>query len=341
MKTSDFYYDLPQELIAQTPLDKRDTSRLMTLDRVTGAVEHHHFYELPDFLNPGDCLILNNSRVLPARLLGQRLPGGGACEILLLIDRGDKVWECLVRPGKKLRPGARVSFGNGELTAEIVGEVEGGNRLVRFDYEGIFLEVLERLGKMPLPPYIKEELQDQERYQTVYSKVLGSAAAPTAGLHFTPELLEKIASKGIGIGYVTLHVGLGTFRPVKEEEITDHEMHSEFCTIPQETADLINRTKAGGGRCICVGTTSCRTLESWAAEDGHMEAKAGWTNIYIYPGYHFKVMDGLVTNFHLPESTLIMLVSAFAGREHVLAAYAEAGKERYRFFSFGDAMFLR
>ena len=341
MKPSDFYYDLPQELIAQTPLDKRDTSRLMTLDRVTGAVEHHHFYELPDFLNPGDCLILNNSRVLPARLLGQRLPGGGACEILLLIDRGDKVWECLVRPGKKLRPGARVSFGNGELTAEIVGEVEGGNRLVRFDYEGIFLEVLERLGKMPLPPYIKEELQDQERYQTVYSKVLGSAAAPTAGLHFTPELLEKIASKGIGIGYVTLHVGLGTFRPVKEEEITDHEMHSEFCTIPQETADLINRTKAGGGRCICVGTTSCRTLESWAAEDGHMEAKAGWTNIYIYPGYRFKVMDGLVTNFHLPESTLIMLVSAFAGREQVLAAYAEAVKERYRFFSFGDAMFLR
>ena len=340
MKTSDFYYDLPQELIAQTPLDKRDTSRLMTLDRVTGAVEHHHFYELPDFLNPGDCLILNNSRVLPARLLGQRLPGGGACEILLLIDRGDKVWECLVRPGKKLRPGARVSFGNGELTAEIVGEVEGGNRLVRFDYEGIFLEVLERLGKMPLPPYIKEELQDQERYQTVYSKVLGSAAAPTAGLHFTPELLEKIASKGIGIGYVTLHVGLGTFRPVKEEEITDHEMHSEFCTIPQETADLINRTKAGGGRCICVGTTSCRTLESWAKEDGTIAASAGWTNIYIYPGYKFKVMDGLVTNFHLPESTLIMLVSAFAGREHVLAAYQEAVKEKYRFFSFGDAMFL-
>ena len=340
MKTSDFYYDLPQELIAQTPLDKRDTSRLMTLDRVTGAVEHHHFYELPDFLNPGDCLILNNSRVLPARLLGQRLPGGGACEILLLIDRGDKVWECLVRPGKKLRPGARVSFGNGELTAEIVGEVEGGNRLVRFDYEGIFLEVLERLGKMPLPPYIKEELQDQERYQTVYSKVLGSAAAPTAGLHFTPELLEKIASKGIGIGYVTLHVGLGTFRPVKEDTIEGHEMHSEFCTIPQETADLINRTRANGGRCICVGTTSCRTLESWAGEDGHMEARAGWTNIFIYPGYRFKVMDALVTNFHLPESTLIMLVSAFAGREHTLAAYEEAVRERYRFFSFGDAMFL-
>ena len=340
MKTSDFYYDLPQELIAQTPLDKRDSSRLMTLDRVTGETAHHHFYELPEFLNPGDCLILNDSRVLPARLLGQRLPGGGACEVLLLIDRGEKTWECLVRPGRKMRTGAKLSFGNGELTAEVVGEVEGGNRLVRFDYEGIFLEVLEHLGKMPLPPYIKEELQDQERYQTVYSKVLGSAAAPTAGLHFTPELLEKIAAKGVGIGYVTLHVGLGTFRPVKEEEITDHEMHSEYCVISQETADLINRTKANGGRCICVGTTSCRTLESWAAEDGHMEPKAGWTNIYIYPGYKFKVMDGLVTNFHLPESTLIMLVSAFAGREHVLAAYREAVEEKYRFFSFGDAMFI-
>ena len=340
MKTSDFYYDLPQELIAQTPLDKRDSSRLMTLDRMTGETAHHHFYELPEFLNPGDCLILNDSRVLPARLLGQRLPGGGACEVLLLIDRGEKTWECLVRPGRKMRTGAKLRFGNGELTAEVVGEVEGGNRLVRFDYEGIFLEVLEHLGKMPLPPYIKEELQDQERYQTVYSKVLGSAAAPTAGLHFTPELLEKIAAKGVGIGYVTLHVGLGTFRPVKEEEITDHEMHSEYCVISQETADLINRTKANGGRCICVGTTSCRTLESWAAEDGHMEPKAGWTNIYIYPGYKFKVMDGLVTNFHLPESTLIMLVSAFAGREHVLAAYREAVEEKYRFFSFGDAMFI-
>ena len=340
MKTSDFYYDLPQELIAQTPLDKRDSSRLMTLDRMTGETAHHHFYELPEFLNPGDCLILNDSRVLPARLLGQRLPGGGACEVLLLIDRGEKTWECLVRRGRKMRTGAKLSFGNGELTAEVVGEVEGGNRLVRFDYEGIFLEVLEHLGKMPLPPYIKEELQDQERYQTVYSKVLGSAAAPTAGLHFTPELLEKIAAKGVGIGYVTLHVGLGTFRPVKEEEITDHEMHSEYCVISQETADLINRTKANGGRCICVGTTSCRTLESWAAEDGHMEPKAGWTNIYIYPGYKFKVMDGLVTNFHLPESTLIMLVSAFAGREHVLAAYRKAVEEKYRFFSFGDAMFI-
>ena len=340
MKTSDFYYELPQELIAQTPIQKRDASRLMTLDRATGAVEHHHFYELPDFLRPGDCLILNDSRVLPARLLGSRLPGGGACEVLLLIDRGEKTWECLVRPGRKMRTGAKLSFGNGALTAEVVGEVEGGNRLVRFDYEGIFLEVLEKLGKMPLPPYIKEELQDRERYQTVYSRVVGSAAAPTAGLHFTPELLETIAAWEIGIGYVTLHVGLGTFRPVKEEDITDHEMHSEYCVIPQETADLINRTKAAGGRCICVCTTSCRTLESWAREDGFMEAKAGWTNIYIYPGYRFKVMDGLVTNFHLPESTLIMLVSAFAGREHVLAAYEEAVRERYRFFSFGDAMFL-
>ncbi len=340
MKTSDFYYDLPQELIAQTPLDKRDTSRLMTLDRITGAVGHHHFYELPDFLRPGDCLILNDSRVLPARLLGQRLPGGGACEVLLLIDRGEKTWECLVRPGRKMRAGARLSFGNGELTAQVTEELPGGNRLVKFDYEGIFLEVLERLGKMPLPPYIKEELQDRERYQTVYSKVVGSAAAPTAGLHFTPELLRKISAMGVGIGYVTLHVGLGTFRPVKEDDITDHEMHSEFCTVPQETADLINCTKAAGGRVICVGTTSCRTLESWANEDGTMEAKAGWTSIYIYPGYKFKVMDALVTNFHLPESTLIMLVSAFAGREHVLAAYEEAVKERYRFFSFGDAMFL-
>ena len=340
MKTSDFNYELPKELIAQTPLEKRDTSRLMTLDRKTGAWEHHHFYELPDFLEPGDCLILNDSRVLPARLLGQRLPGGGACEVLLLIDRGEKTWECLVRPGRHMREGTKLSFGNGELTAEVTEVLPDGNRLVRFDYAGIFLEVLERLGKMPLPPYIKEELQDQERYQTVYSKVPGSAAAPTAGLHFTPELLETIRQKGVNIGYVTLHVGLGTFRPVKEEEITEHEMHSEFCILPPETARLINETKAGGHRCICVGTTSCRTLESWAAEDGRMEPKAGWTSIYIYPGYRFKVMDGLVTNFHLPESTLIMLVSAFAGREHVLAAYEEAVREKYRFFSFGDAMFL-
>ena len=340
MKTSDFYYDLPPELIAQTPLEKRDESRLLCLDKATGEWSHHHFYELPDFLRAGDCLILNNSRVLPARLLGRRLPGGGACEVLLLQDKGDKVWECLVRPGKHLREGARVSFGDGELTAEIAEVLPDGNRLVRFDYEGIFLEILEHLGKMPLPPYIKEELQDQERYQTVYSKVNGSAAAPTAGLHFTPELLERIAAKGVGVGYVTLHVGLGTFRPVKEDEIEQHDMHSEYCTIPQETADLINRTKANGGRVICVGTTSCRTIESWAGEDGTMTATGGWTNIYIYPGYRFKVMDALVTNFHLPESTLIMLVSALAGREHVLAAYEEAVRERYRFFSFGDAMFI-
>ncbi len=340
MKTSDFYYDLPPELIAQTPLEKRDESRLLCLNKATGEWSHHHFYELPDFLRAGDCLILNNSRVLPARLLGRRLPGGGACEVLLLQDKGDKVWECLVRPGKHLREGARVSFGDGELTAEIAEVLPDGNRLVRFDYEGIFLEVLERLGKMPLPPYIKEELQDQERYQTVYSKVNGSAAAPTAGLHFTPELLERIAAKGVGVGYVTLHVGLGTFRPVKEDEIEQHDMHSEYCTIPQETADLINRTKANGGRVICVGTTSCRTIESWAGENGTMTATGGWTNIYIYPGYRFKVMDALVTNFHLPESTLIMLVSALAGREHVLAAYEEAVRERYRFFSFGDAMFI-
>ncbi len=340
MKTSDFNYDLPEELIAQTPLERRDVSRLMTLRRSDGALEHHHFYELSDFLKPGDCLILNDSRVLPARLLGQRLPGGGACEVLLLIDRGNKTWECLVRPGRKMKPGTRLSFGGGELTAEVTEELPGGNRLVRFDYEGIFLEVLERLGKMPLPPYIKEELQDRERYQTVYSKVVGSAAAPTAGLHFTPELLEKIAAMGVGIGYVTLHVGLGTFRPVKEDDIESHPMHSEYCVISQETADLINRTRAAGGRCICVGTTSCRTLESFAREDGHMEPAAGWTDIFIYPGYKFKVMDGLVTNFHLPESTLIMLVSAFAGREHILNAYNEAVRERYRFFSFGDAMFL-
>ena len=340
MKTSDFYYDLPHELIAQTPIEKRDTSRLMTLDRATGAVGHHHFYDLPDFLRPGDCLILNNSRVLPARLVGQRLPGGGICEVLLLNDRGENIWECLVRPGRKLRKGTKLSFGNGELTAEIVEQLEEGGRLIRFDYEGIFLETLERLGKMPLPPYIKEELQDQERYQTVYSKVLGSAAAPTAGLHFTPELLEKIAGMGVNIGYVTLHVGLGTFRPVKEDNIEEHPMHSEYCVVPPETAELINRTRASGGRCVCVGTTSCRTLESFAAEDGHMEPSAGWTDIFIYPGYKFKVMDALVTNFHLPESTLVMLVSAFAGREHILNAYAEAVKERYRFFSFGDAMFI-
>lgn len=341
MKTHDFYFDLPQELIAQTPLDRRDGSRLLVLDKETGERQHRHFFDLPEYLRPGDCLILNDSRVLPARLLGQRLPGGGACEVLLLIDKGDKTWECIVRPGKHLRTGAKVSFGDGELTATVTEVLPDGNRLVKFEYEGIFLEVLDRLGKMPLPPYIKEELQDRERYQTVYSKVIGSAAAPTAGLHFTSELLEEIQSRGIKIGYVTLHVGLGTFRPVKEEDITDHDMHSEYCTVPKETAELINETKRNGGRVICVGTTSCRTIESWAAEDGTMQESAGWTNIYIYPGYKFKVLDALITNFHLPESTLIMLVSALAGREHVLDAYAEAVKEKYRFFSFGDAMFIQ
>ncbi len=340
MKTSDFYYDLPPELIAQTPLDRRDGSRLLTLNKETGETAHLHFYDLPRLLRPGDCLVLNDSRVLPARLLGHRDPTGGAVEVLLLIDRGEKVWECLVRPGKKIKPGTRLSFGDGLLTAEVVGEVEGGNRLIRFDYEGIFLEVLERLGKMPLPPYIKEELADPERYQTVYSREVGSAAAPTAGLHFTKELLEQVESMGVDLAYVTLHVGLGTFRPVKEEEITDHEMHAEFCMISAESAEKINRTKERGGRVICVGTTSCRTIESWAGEDGKLQESAGWTSIYIYPGYRFKVLDGLVTNFHLPESTLVMLVSALAGRDQVLSAYRQAVEEKYRFFSFGDAMFI-
>ncbi len=340
IKTSDFYYDLPPELIAQTPIQQRDASRLLTLNKTTGETEHHHFYELPKFLRPGDCLVLNNSRVLPARLIGKREPGGGACEVMLLIDRGNKVWECLVRPGKKLRPGTRLSFGDGKLTAEVTEVLEGGNRLVRFEYEGIFLEILEQLGKMPLPPYIKAELQDAERYQTVYSKEVGSAAAPTAGLHFTKELLEEIQAMGVRVCYVTLHVGLGTFRPVKVEDVNNHEMHSEYCMISDETAEVINQTKREGGRVICVGTTSCRTIESWAAEDGTLKETAGWTNIFIYPGYRFKVLDCLVTNFHLPESTLIMLISALAGRDNVLAAYEEAVKERYRFFSFGDAMFI-
>ena len=339
MKTSDFYFDLPPELIAQTPLERRDASRLLALDKATGATRHLHFYDLPSLLHPGDCLVLNDSRVLPARLIGKRT-GGGACEVLLLIDRGDKVWECLVRPGKKLRPGAKVTFGDGELSAQVVGEEAGGNRLVRFDYDGIFLETLERRGKMPLPPYIKAELEDSERYQTVYSKVVGSAAAPTAGLHFTPELLGQVQTMGVRVCYVTLHVGLGTFRPVKAENLDEHEMHSEYCVIPQETADMVNETKRRGGRVIGVGTPPCRTIESWSDEDGTLKASAGWTNIFIYPGYRFKVLDGLITNFHLPESTLVMLVSALAGREYVLAAYGEAVRERYRFFSFGDAMYI-
>ena len=340
MKTHDFYYDLPPELIAQTPLERRDSSRLMTLDRQTGELSHRHFYDIVDMLRPGDCLVMNDSRVLPARLLGHRVPTGGAVEVLLLTDKGGGVWECLTKPGRKTHTGTRLSFGDGDLTATVVGETDGGNKLVQFHYEGIFLEVLERLGKMPLPPYIKEELQDPERYQTVYSRVTGSAAAPTAGLHFTPELLEKIAAKGVKLAYVTLHVGLGTFRPVKAEEVTEHHMHAEFCMLSQQTADLINETKRAGGRVVCVGTTSCRTLESLARDDGTFTESSAWSDIFIYPGYQFKAMDALITNFHLPESTLVMLVSAFAGREHVLHAYETAVLERYRFFSFGDAMFI-
>ena len=339
LKTADFDFQLPEELIAQTPLERRDASRLLTLDKTTGAVAHHHFFDLPKFLRSGDCLVLNDSRVLPARLIGHR-PTGGACEVLLLVDKGDSLWECLVRPGRKLKPGAQVIFGDGQLTATIEAELEDGKRAVRFHYQGIFLEILEQLGKMPLPPYIKVELNDQERYQTVYSRVTGSAAAPTAGLHFTPELLDQVRENGVKVCYVTLHVGLGTFRPVKAENIADHEMHSEFCMISQETADIINDTKRSGGRVICVGTTSCRTIESFAAEDGTLKERSGWTNIFIYPGYKFKVLDALITNFHLPQSTLIMLVSALAGREHVLAAYEEAVREKYRFFSFGDAMMI-
>mgnify|MGYP002618913161 FL=1 len=339
MKTKDFWYDLPEELIAQTPLEKRDGSRLMVLDRTTGAVTHKHFYDLIDYLRPGDCLVMNDSRVLPARLMGHR-PTGGAVEVLLLKDLGGKRWECLCRPGKKMQVGQTVSFGDGSLTATVAEVREDGNRVVEFRYEGIFLEILERLGKMPLPPYIKEELQDQERYQTVYSRESGSAAAPTAGLHFTKELLQRIREKGVNEAFVTLHVGLGTFRPVKAEEVTEHHMHSEFCMMSQETADLLNETKKNGGRIICVGTTSCRTLESLVNEDGTFSEKNAWTEIFIYPGYQFKAMDGLVTNFHLPESTLVMLVSAFAGREHILNAYNIAVRERYRFFSFGDAMLI-
>lgn len=337
MKTSDFFYHLPEELIAQTPLEQRDSSRLLKLDRASGKVEHYHFYDIIDYLQPGDCLVMNDSRVLPARLLGHR-PTGGAVEVLLLRDLGNKRWECLCKPGRKMQVGNEVIFGNGELTAVVSEVKEDGNRIVEFRYEGIFLEVLERLGKMPLPPYIKEELSNQERYQTVYSREVGSAAAPTAGLHWTPELLEKVRAKGIKTAFVTLHVGLGTFRPVKADNIHDHHMHAELCMISAETAAVLNETKAAGGRVICVGTTSCRTLESLVNDDGTFEAKSKWTEIFIYPGYTFKAMDGLITNFHLPESTLVMLVSAFAGRENVLAAYEEAVREKYRFFSFGDAM---
>ena len=339
MKTQDFWYDLPEELIAQTPLLKRDTSKLMVLDKNTGEVTHKHFYDILDYLHPGDCLVMNDSRVLPARLLGHR-PTGGAVELLLLRDLGDKKWECLAKPGRKLLEGQQVIFGDGDLTAVVRKVCEDGNRIVEFLYEGIFLEVLERLGKMPLPPYIKAELQDQERYQTVYSREVGSAAAPTAGLHFTEELLEKIRQKGIRTAFVTLHVGLGTFRPVKVEDVHSHHMHSELCMLGEETAKILNETKANGGRIVCVGTTSCRTLESLVNEDGTFAPKSRWTDIFIYPGYSFKAMNALITNFHLPESTLVMLVSAFAGRENVLNAYTKAVAEKYRFFSFGDAMFI-
>ncbi len=340
MKTSDFNYDLPQELIAQTPLERRDGSRLMTLSRETGDVEHKHFYDLPSYLRPGDTLVLNDSRVLPARLYGKRDPSGGAVELLLLKEHTGGHWECLARPGRKLKPGSKVTFGDGELSATILQDLGEGKKMVEFHYEGIFLEVLERLGKMPLPPYIKEELQNGERYQTVYSKVVGSAAAPTAGLHFTPELLDEIRGLGVNIVFVTLHVGLGTFRPVAVEDVNDHQMHSEFCMISKETADILNETKKRGGRIVCVGTTSCRTLESLAGEHGMFSEKSAWTEIFIYPGYRFKAMDALVTNFHLPESTLLMLISAFAGKDHVMDAYKQAVEEKYRFFSFGDAMFI-
>ena len=340
MKTHDFYYDLPEELIAQTPLKRRDSSRLLTLNRRTGEVAHRVFSDIVDLLEPGDCLVLNNSRVLPARLLGRREPTGGAVEVLLLRDEGNGVWECLTKPGRKTHTGTELSFGEGKLTATVVGERADGNKLVQFHYEGIFLEILEQLGKMPLPPYIKEELQDAERYQTVYSKINGSAAAPTAGLHFTLELLDQLQKKGVKLAYVTLHVGLGTFRPVKAEDISEHHMHSEFCMISKESAALINEAKQNGKRVICVGTTSCRTLESLASGDGTICEGSAWTDIFIYPGYHFKMMDALITNFHLPESTLVMLVSAFASREMILNAYQIAVRERYRFFSFGDAMFI-
>ncbi len=339
LKTHDFWYDLPEELIAQTPLQQRDASRLLALDVKTGKTQHRHFYDILDYLQPGDCLVMNNSRVLPARLLGHR-PTGGAVEVLLLRDLGDKKWECLCKPGRKMQAGHEVIFGNGELTAVVSEVLDDGNRIVEFRYEGIFLEVLERLGKMPLPPYIRAELEDQERYQTVYSKQTGSAAAPTAGLHFTNELLDRIRAKGVETAFVTLHVGLGTFRPVKAENLADHHMHSELCMMDAATAATLNAVRRRGGRIICVGTTSCRTLESLVNPDGSFEAKSKWTDIFIFPGYTFKAMDGLITNFHLPESTLVMLVSAFAGREAVLRAYEEAVAQRYRFFSFGDAMYI-
>ncbi len=340
MQRSDFAFDLPKELIAQHPLDRRDSSRLLCLDRETGEVRHRHFSDLPELLRPGDVLVMNDSRVMPSRLLGRKEGTGGAVELLLLNQKENGLWETLVKPGKRAKPGTRVVFGEGLLTGEITDTVNGGNRLVRFFFEGdSFFQVLNQIGRMPLPPYITEELEDGERYQTVYSRELGSAAAPTAGLHFTPELLETLGKKGIETGFVTLHVGLGTFRPVKVDNITDHQMHSELYTIPEETARMVTRAKQEGRRVIAVGTTSCRTLES-AWKNGCLPACSGDTSIFIYPGYQFQVLDGLITNFHLPESTLIMLVSAFAGYEHTMNAYQEAVRERYRFFSFGDSSLI-
>lgn len=340
LKKSDFYFDLPQELIAQDPLEDRSSSRLLVLERDTGAVSHHVFREITDYLNPGDCLVLNNTKVIPARLLGEREGTGAHVEVLLLKRRSGDVWETLVRPGKKCKPGTGLIFGDGLLRARVLETVEEGNRLIRFEYQGIWEEVLDRLGEMPLPPYITHKLKDRNRYQTVYARYEGSAAAPTAGLHFTEELLGRIAAKGVSVAYVTLHVGLGTFRPVKEDNILEHHMHSEAYEVTGETADMINRTRQAGGRVICVGTTSCRTVESAADESGLVHPGSRSTDIFIYPGYRFKVLDGLITNFHLPESTLLMLVSALAGRENVLGAYEEAIREKYRFFSFGDAMFI-
>lgn len=341
MKTSDFYYELPEELIAQDPLEDRSSSRLLVLDKKTGETEHHVFREIVNYLDPGDCLVINDTKVIPARLIGAKEETGAKIEVLLLKRGADDVWETLVKPGRKAKPGTRISFGDGLLTGEVVDIVDEGNRLIRFEYEGIFEEILDRLGQMPLPPYITHQLKDKDRYNTVYAEHPGSAAAPTAGLHFTPELLEKIRDKGVDIAHVTLHVGLGTFRPVKVDDVENHHMHSEFYMIDETAAEKINRAKENGKRVICVGTTSCRTIESAADENGRLKACSGWTDIFIYPGYQFKILDALITNFHLPESTLVMLVSALAGRDHVLAAYEEAVRERYRFFSFGDAMFIR
>ena len=341
LKKEDFYFDLPEVLIAEDPLEDRSSSRLLVLDKETGETSHHVFREIVDYLEPGDCLVINDTKVIPARLIGEKEGTGAKVEVLLLKRKETDVWETLVKPGRKMKPGAKLVFGNGLLHAEVKEVVEEGNRLIQFQYEGIFEEILDQLGQMPLPPYITHQLEDKNRYQTVYAKHTGSAAAPTAGLHFTPELLEQIKAKGVDIAHVTLHVGLGTFRPVKVENILEHHMHSEFYRIEQSEADKINRAKESGHRVICVGTTSCRTVESAADEKGKLKECSGWTEIFIYPGYKFKVLDCLITNFHLPESTLIMLVSALAGREHVLAAYEEAIKERYRFFSFGDAMFIK